>query len=166
MWAGELDAARSTLEAVLDHLAERGLYTLAAEPHEYLGEIECRAGQYELATRHTATSTEIKLGAGFEERHALDLYPQALVEALRGDVTSARAHARQGLAWSQRGDLLYANCNRAVLGFVELSLGHFAEAREHLDPVVTVPARDGRPGAVRHPGTRRRDRGADRRGRP
>ena len=136
MWAGELDAARSTLEAVLDHLAERGLYTLAAEPHEYLGEIECRAGQYELAARHAATEIEIKLGAGFEERHALDLYPQALVEALRGDVTSARAYATQGLAWSQRGDLLYANCNRAVLGFLELSLGRFAEAREHLDPVV------------------------------
>ena len=33
MWAGELDAARSMLEAVLDHLAERGLYTLATEPH-------------------------------------------------------------------------------------------------------------------------------------
>jgi DNA-binding NarL/FixJ family response regulator len=136
MWAGELDAARSTLETVLDHLAERGLYTLATEPHEYLGEIECRAGQYELAARHAASASEIKLGAGFEELHALDLYPRALVDALRGDVTSARTHATQGLAWSQRGDLLYANCNRAVLGFLELSLGHFAEARGHLDLVV------------------------------
>ena len=136
MWAGELDSARSTLEGVLDHLAERGHYTLATEPHEYLAEIECRAGRYELAARHAATAIEIKLGAGFEELNGLDLYPQAFVDALRGDVSSAREYATQGLAWSERGDRLYANCNRAVLGFLELSLGRFADARTHLDPVV------------------------------
>ena len=136
LWAGELDNARSTFEAALDHLAERGLYTLATEPHEYLSEVECRAGRYELAARHAASAIEIKLGAGFEELNALDLYPQALVDALRGDVTSARAHAERGLAWSHRGDRLYANGNRAVLGFLELSLGRFGEAVGHLDLVV------------------------------
>ena len=35
-----------------------------------------------------------------------------------------------------RGDRLYANCNRAVLGFLELSLGQFGEAVEHLDLVI------------------------------
>ena len=136
LWAGDLDAARSTFEGVLDHLAERGLYTLATEPHEYLSEIECRAGRYELAVRHAATAIEIKLGAGFEELNALDLYPQALADALRGDVTSARMHATQGLAWSQRGDHLYSNYNRAVLGFLDLSLGQFGEAAQHLDMVI------------------------------
>ena len=136
LWAGELDAARAILELVLDHLAERGLYTLATEPHQYLAEIECRAGRYEVAARHAATEIEIKLGAGYEELNALDLYPQALVDALRGDVSSAREYATQGLAWSARGDRLYANCNRAVLGFLELSLGRFVHAREHLDHVV------------------------------
>ena len=66
----------------------------------------------------------------------MDLYPQALVDALRGDVLSAREHATQGMGWSERGDRLYANCNRAVLGFLELSLERYAEAREHLDAVV------------------------------
>ena len=155
-----------SLEAVLDHLAERGLYTLATEPHQYLAEIECRAGRYELAARHAATEIEIKLGAGYEELNALDLYPQALVDALRGDVSSAREYATQGLAWSERGDRLYANCNRAVLGFLELSLGRFAASPRAPRPRCPVPARDGCPGALRHPGSRRRDRGADRRGRP
>ena len=136
MWAGELDAARSILEAELNHLAERGLYTLATEPHQYLAEIECRAGRYKLAARHAATAIEIKLGAGFEELNGLDLYPQALVDALRGEIESAREYATRGLAWSGRGDHLYANCNRAVLGFIELSLGRFAQARGHLDLVV------------------------------
>jgi DNA-binding CsgD family transcriptional regulator len=136
MWAGELDSARSTLESVLDHLAEQGLYTLATEPHEYLAELECRAGRYELAAQRAATAIEIKLGAGFEELNGLDLYPQALVDALRGDEASARDHATRGMAWSERGDRLYANANRAVLGFLELSLGRFVQARAQLDPVV------------------------------
>ena len=69
--------------------------------------------------------------------NALDLYPQGTRRrAPRGDVSSARQYATQGLAWSERGDRLYANCNRAALGFVELSLGRFAEAHEHLDQVV------------------------------
>lgn len=137
MWAGELDAARSTLEAVLAHLAERGLYTLATEPHGYLAEVECRAGRTELAARHAATAVQIKLGAGFEEQNGLDLlYPLALVGAHRGEVELAREHATQGLAWSERGDHFYANCSRAVLGFLELSLGQFVEAHEHLEPVV------------------------------
>jgi DNA-binding CsgD family transcriptional regulator len=137
LWSGELDAARSTLEPVIDHLASEGLYTLATEPYEILGEIECRAGRFELAARHAATAVEIKLGAGFEDIGGLTLFPLALVEAHRGDVEPAREHAERGLAWSERrGDRFYANANRAVLGFVELSLRRFAEAREHLDAVV------------------------------
>ena len=136
LWAGELDVARPMLEAVLDHLADRGLYTIACEVHEYLGEIEWRAGRSELAARHARAAIEIKLGAGYEELNALDLYPQALVDALRGDVVSAREHASQGMGWFERGDRLYANSNRAVLGFLELSLERYTEAREHLDAVV------------------------------
>ena len=136
LWAGELDAARSTLEVVLEHLAERGLYTLASEPHEYLGEVEWRAGRYDLAARHARTAMEIKLGAGYDELNAVDLYAQSLVDALRGDVPAAREHATHGMAWSERGDHLYANCNRAALGFLELSLERYTEAHEHLDAVV------------------------------
>ena len=136
LWAGDLEAARSTLEAVLEHLADRGLYTIACEAHEYLAETEWRAGRSELAAGHARTAIEIKLGAGHEELNAVDLYPQALVEALRGDVLSAREHATHGMRWSERGDRLYANYNRAVLGFLELSLERYSEAREHLDAVV------------------------------
>jgi DNA-binding CsgD family transcriptional regulator len=137
LWAGELDAARSTLEPVLDHLAKQGLYTLATEPFELLGEIECRAGRYGPASRHAATAIEVKLGAGFEDMGGLTLYPQALVDACRGEVESARGYAAQGLAWSERrGDHFYANCHRAVLGFVELSLARSAEADQHFQPVL------------------------------
>ncbi len=137
LWAGELDAARSTLEPVLDHLARQGVYTLATEPYEMLSEIECRAGRFEPAARYAATAIEMKLGAGFEEMGGLTFYPQALVDAHRGEVASARDYASRGLAWSeQRGDRFYGNCNRAVLGLLDLSLGRHAEAHDHLDLVV------------------------------
>lgn len=137
LWAGEVDEARSMIELVLDHLANQGLYTLSTEPYEVLAEIECRAGRYDLAARHAATAIETKLGAGFEEMGGLTFYPKALVDAFRGEVASAREYASRGWAWSEeRGDLFYANCNRAVLGFVDLSLGRYPEATEHLDSVV------------------------------
>jgi DNA-binding CsgD family transcriptional regulator len=149
LWAGELDAARSALEPMLDELARDGLYTLATEPYEILGEVECRAGRFELAAQHAAAAVEIKLGAGFEDIGGLTLYPLALVEAHRGDVEAAREHAARGLEWSERrGDRFYEHANRAVLGFVELSLGRFAEAREHLDSVVVFQRAMG----VREPG--------------
>src|SRR4029077_17247948 len=97
--------------------------------------IESRAGRFELAAQHAAAAIEIKLGAGFDELNALDLFPQALVDALRGRVESASELAREGLTWSERGDRLYANCNRAVLGFLELSQGRYEEANEQLFPV-------------------------------
>ena len=50
----------------------------------------------ELAARHAATAIEIKLGAGFEELNGLDLYPQALVDALRGDVRRPASTRRKG----------------------------------------------------------------------
>ena len=122
---------------MLDHLANQGLYTLATEPIELLSEIECRAGRYREAARHAAAAIEVKLGAGFEDLGGLTLYPQALVDACRGNIKSAREYAERGLAWSeQRGDRFYANCHRAVLGFVELSLARSAEADQHFGPVI------------------------------
>jgi DNA-binding CsgD family transcriptional regulator len=136
LWAGELDAARSTLEPELDRLANQGLYTLATEPYEYLGEIECRAGRYEVAAQHAAMAIEIELGAGFD-LGGIALYPLGLVDAHLGEVGSARERATRGLAQAEQwGDFFYATCNRAVLGFVDLSLARYAEAHDHLDPVV------------------------------
>ena len=136
MWAGELDAARSILEAVLDHLAERGLYTLATEPHQYLGEIECRAGRYELAARHAATAIEIKLGAGYEELNALDLLSPGTRRRApwRRELSPRVRDPRAGMVRTRGSPL--RELQPAVLGFLELSLGRFAEAHEHLDPVV------------------------------
>jgi DNA-binding CsgD family transcriptional regulator len=65
------------------------------------------------------------------------LFPKALVAALKGDVDAARSDAGEGLRRCLRNeDLLDANCNRAVLGFLELSLSNPAAALERLEPVL------------------------------
>jgi DNA-binding CsgD family transcriptional regulator len=61
-----------------------------------------------------------------------------LVSALRGETEAARADAVEGLKISLGNeDLLSASCNRAVLGFLELSLGRPSEAMTHLEPVLS-----------------------------
>jgi DNA-binding CsgD family transcriptional regulator len=66
------------------------------------------------------------------------LFPGALLSALRGDIESARADADEGLGISLANeDFLSASCNRAVLGFLELSLSHPSKALEHLAPVLS-----------------------------
>ena len=166
LWAGELDAARSTLEAVLDHLAERGLYTLATEPHEYLGEIECRAGRYELAAQHAATRHRDQARSGVRGAEcARPVSPGTRRRAPWGRGVGPRARASRADMVRTRGPPLRelqpcgARVPRAVAGAVRRG----QRAPRSCGP---VPARDGRPGAVRHPGPRRRDRGADRYGGP
>jgi DNA-binding CsgD family transcriptional regulator len=52
-------------------------------------------------------------------------------------VEDARSDANEGLLASVANqDPFYANCNRAVLGFLELSLSNPSGAMEHLRPVV------------------------------
>ena len=136
LWAGELDAARSTLEAVLDHLAERGLYTLATEPHEYLGEIECRAGRYELAARHAANGDRDQARGGIRgAERARPLSPGTRRRApWRRARRPASTRRRAGVVRTRRPPLRElqpggARVPRAIAGALR-------RGREHLDPVV------------------------------
>jgi len=65
------------------------------------------------------------------------LFPRALVAAHTGDMDAARSDAEEGLRQSLRNeDMLDASCNRAVLGFLELSLSNPTAAIERLKPVL------------------------------
>ena len=64
-------------------------------------------------------------------------FPRALVAALKGDVYTARSDAEEGLRQSLHNeDMLDASCNRAVLGFLELSLSNPGAAMDRLEPVM------------------------------
>jgi DNA-binding CsgD family transcriptional regulator len=137
LWAGELDAARQVLHQELAEYERLGRYVVRDELLCYLAEVECRAGNWEVAARHAQEAYDIDVEAGRVLGQGHMLFPKALVAALKGDVEAARSDAEEGLRQCLGNeDLLDASCNRAVLGFLELSLPNPTAAIERLEPVL------------------------------
>jgi DNA-binding CsgD family transcriptional regulator len=137
LWAGELGAARQVLNQELAEYERLGRYVVRGELLTYLAEVECRAGNWEVAARHAQEAYDIDVEAGWLLGLGHLLFPRALVAAHAGDVAGARSDAEEGLRHSLRNeDLLDASCNRAVLGFLELSLANPAAAMGQLEPVL------------------------------
>ncbi|HEV2950951.1 MAG TPA: LuxR C-terminal-related transcriptional regulator, partial [Actinomycetota bacterium] len=137
LWAGRLDEARDLLQRELALFAERGRYLVRDEFLSYLAEVECRAGNWEAATRHAEEAYEIDVESGRIWGRGHTLFPKGLIEAHRGNVEAARVDAEEGLRLCElNGDPFNGNCNGAVLGFLELSLSNPSAAIERLDPVL------------------------------
>ena len=137
LWAGELDAAREVLHQELTVYERLGRYVVRDELLCYLAEVECRAGNWDVAARHAQEAYEIDVDSGRVLGQGHMLFPKALVAALRGDADTARSDAEEGLRRCLRKeDTLDASCNQAVLGFLELSLGNPAAAIARLQPVL------------------------------
>jgi tetratricopeptide (TPR) repeat protein len=137
LWAGELDAAREVLQQELTEYERLGRYVVRDELLCYLAEVECRAGNWEVAARQAQEAYEIDVESGRVLGQGHMLFPRALVAALTGDVDAARSDAEEGLRRCLRNeDSLDAACHRAVLGFLELSLSNPTAAMERLEPVL------------------------------
>jgi DNA-binding CsgD family transcriptional regulator len=137
LWAGRLDASRDVLQEELTRFEDQGRYLVRDELLTYLAEVECRAGNWDLATRHAEEAYEIDIESGRILGRGHTLFPKALVEAHRGEVAAARSDAAEGLRLCVLNeDHLDASCIRAVLGFLELSLSDPAAAIERLEPVL------------------------------
>ncbi len=134
-WAGDFEVARRLFHETLSDLTEQGHELLRWEALLYLAELECRAGRWPEATTLVDESQEIVVDAGLDVLGHV-LFVRALVEALRGEIEDARRHGEEGLSRCEaQENLVFAVRNRAVLGFIELSLGRHAEAVEVMDPV-------------------------------
>ena len=137
LWASELDAAREVLHQELTEYERLGRYVVRGELLTYLAEVECRAGNWDVAARHAQEAYDIDVEAGWLLGPGHLLFPRALVAAHTGDTDAARSDAEEGLRQSLRNeDMLDASCNQAVLGFLELSLSNPTAAIERLEPVL------------------------------
>jgi DNA-binding CsgD family transcriptional regulator len=146
LWAGELDAAREVLHQELAEYERLGRYVVRGELLTYLAEVECRAGNWDVAAGHAQEAYDIDVESGWLLGVGHMLFPKALVAALSGDVDTARSDAEEGLRQSLRNeDTLDASCNRAVLGFLELSLSNPSAALERLEPVLAFLEEMGSP---------------------
>ena len=138
MWAGQLDEARTTLEHELAEYERHAMFTVRQEVLCYLAELECRAGRWHVAEAYAAEAMEtvVESGQTATQSHVV-LFNQALAAAYLGQVDVARSWATEGVRLAlSNDDTFNANWNRAVLGFLSLSLGEHEHAHEHLEPVV------------------------------
>ena len=94
-------------------------------------------------TRPRRWKRSIESGQTATQRHVA-LFNQALAAAHLGLVEAARSWATEGVQLAlSNDDSFNANWNRAVLGFLSLSLGEHEQAYQHLEPVVLYMDRMG-----------------------
>ena len=136
MWSGRLAEARKILERELDLYEQHAMYTVRQEVLCYLAELECRAGRWPLAARYAseAMETVIESGQTATQSHVV-LFNQAWAAALLGNVDDARQMATTGVRLAEANDDRFnAAWNRAVLGFLDLSLSNHQAAVLNLEP--------------------------------
>jgi DNA-binding NarL/FixJ family response regulator len=136
MWDDDLESARLYTQSAERRAASRSeswrsiiLNTLA--------EIELRRGQTKQALEHVAEAEEIASYWGVIHAEASVLGAGALVKAVAGQVTAARAGAERALALMRPMgyDVIVRSAERA-LGFLEVSLGNAADTDAVLAPLL------------------------------
>jgi len=133
-WSGELDWDRRLLAEMADVLRARDDGDLA-QVLWYLAVVEWRAGNWEVAARHAAESIAVLEEFGIEGSQPGDELPAALIAAYRGRLDEARELSLRMLAIAERtGHRIGQSGHRAVLGFIELSLGNATKALTYLEP--------------------------------
>ena len=138
LWAGELDAARAGPPPGADRVRAAGTVCRQGRaPHlpgrggMPGGELERRRQARPGGVRHRRRGW-VAVGAGPPARS-----PGRWWRRTPATWIAARSDAEEGLRQSLRNeDMLDASCNRAVLGFLELSLSNAAAAMEQLEPVL------------------------------
>jgi DNA-binding CsgD family transcriptional regulator len=143
-WAGDLDAARSTLTALRDTVLARGdEHTLGYVAH-HLGRVECLAGNWELASHYAAECFETTVQTAQEEQRTFALTIRALVDAHLGRVAETRAATDEGLPLALAVGVVPAHLEMlAIRGFLEHSLGDAREAQRFLGPLPRAAAEAG-----------------------
>jgi DNA-binding CsgD family transcriptional regulator/Cdc6-like AAA superfamily ATPase len=138
-WADDLDSARSRFLELNQRAVERGDESAVPLLLYHLSELECRAGNWELATRYADDAAAAAARTAQEPVRAAALYAKALVDAHKGEVESARRGAEQAMALAeQTGASTLVIQILGVLGFLELSLGNPAETHRLMGRVTDV----------------------------
>ncbi|HJS26216.1 MAG TPA: AAA family ATPase, partial [Actinomycetota bacterium] len=135
-----LDEARRTFTELLGDASAHGVETPGPQFRYHLAELECWAGNWDAAMEHARESR----AAAQRHRNVAMLsseghFAVGLVEAHLGRADPARGEALEGLRVAEAaGEILLQIPNLAVLGFLDLSLGNFAEADAYLSRAVEL----------------------------
>ena len=135
-WVGELDAARDAFDALYRGALARGDEHSLTYVAFHLGRVECLAGNWERAAQYAEECYETMAQTRQENERPFALAIRALVAAHVGQIESARSATDEGLPLALRIGVLPAYFEMlAIRGFLELSLGKFADAHRFLAPL-------------------------------
>ena len=142
--ADDFPEARRRSADLHELLEQQGLVQPLPEVLRFRAELECWAGDWELANSLAEAGDELAEQTGRIATRGDLLYPRAFVAAHRGDREAARALALEGVATAE-GSGNHRNLLRhlSVLGFLDLSLGDVEGAAPHSSE---PPASQRRPG--------------------
>lgn len=143
-WAGDLDAARSTLTALRDTVLARGDEHTLGYVASHLARVECLAGNWELASHYAAECFEITVQTAQADQLPFALSIRAFVDAHLGRVAETRAATDEGLPLALAVGVVPAHLEMlAIRGFLEYSLGEVREAHRFLGPLPRAVAEAG-----------------------
>jgi DNA-binding CsgD family transcriptional regulator len=132
-WAEDLDAARTTLDALRQGALARGDEHSLTYVAFHLGRVECLAGNWALAERYAEECFVTMAQTGQEDERPFALTLRALVDAHLGRVAEARAATDEALPLALEVGVVPAHLELlAIRGFLEYSLGDAGEAHRFL----------------------------------
>jgi DNA-binding CsgD family transcriptional regulator len=143
--ADRFDEARRMLERALQTAQEEGDESSQPVLLAYLADLECWAGNWQVAERYAAQSWQVGEQVDHRAWWAATCYARALTDAHLGRIDAARAEAADGLsaAAAAAGDDWVEMILSAALGFAELSAGNHGAAEASLSSAAGLAERIG-----------------------
>ncbi|WP_325330138.1 ATP-binding protein [Mycobacterium sp.] len=137
-WTGQLDEARTQMRDVRRRCIERGAESLMIFVSLHSALIEIWRGSFTDAAQIAEDAIERAEQLGGDHVLAIAQTVRAAVAAYTGCDDAARADARGALEAAQRcAAPSLIQLPTAILGFLEVSLGNFAEALATLEPLIS-----------------------------
>jgi DNA-binding CsgD family transcriptional regulator len=137
MYQGRLDEARTLFAELLADAERLGDEVASVSARGRLIDVALRAGEWRSAEDHAELAYEHQDQIGLGHDAGFTVYWRALVLAHYGRVEDARRSGRLGVELADAAHSTNLRVlNLGVLGFVELSLGNAAAARDHLAPAI------------------------------
>jgi DNA-binding CsgD family transcriptional regulator len=136
-WTGRLDEARAQMQDVRRRCVERGAESLLMHMSPHSALIEIWRGNFVDAAQIAADAMERAEQLGGDQMLAIATTIRAAVDVYTGHDSEARADVRTALEAAERCAARSLTERPAeVLGFLELSLGNYAEALAALEPLL------------------------------